>query len=73
MCPACIAAVAWSMAGATTAGGVVALVAGKVRRKPTRTPESPAANRQGAGAAPAAGPEEIGTWNRIESYRPRSG
>ncbi len=36
MCPACIAAIAWTTAGATSAGGGAALVVARIIRKKRR-------------------------------------
>ena len=44
MCPACLAAAAWAVAGTTSAGGLTFLVARKYRRRKTRgqAPTQPA-------------------------------
>ncbi len=45
MCPACLAAAAWAVAGTTSAGGLTFLAARKFRtrkqRKPAPTPPGP--------------------------------
>ena len=40
MCPACMTAVAWIVAGATSTGGIAALVAGRFRRGSKRQGET---------------------------------
>ncbi|WP_331608334.1 hypothetical protein [Povalibacter sp.] len=43
MCPACLAAAAWAVAGTTSAGGLTVFVASKLRgRKPRLRSDAPA-------------------------------
>ncbi len=44
MCPACLAAAAWAVAGTTSAGGLTAFVVRKLRHRKPRGAPVPAKN-----------------------------